>query len=97
MIQTLQEKEEIKQAKERELLAFKDSDPRILEDKSSSFNLRALNLSAGRMIDYYRDAAIRVTENILILQGYFRREMSATREAVSELFGINEDDLDEAV
>jgi hypothetical protein len=96
-MQTLHEKEETKQAKEQELLVFKDSDPQILEDKCSSFNLRALNLSAARMIGYYRDAAIRLTENILILQGYFRREMSVTREAVNDLFGIDEDDLDEAV
>jgi len=97
LIQTLQEKDQTKQAKERELLVFKDSDPQIFEDKSSSFNLRPLNLSAVCMVGYYRDAAIRVTENILILQDYFRREMSATRETVNDLFGINEDDLDEAV
>ena len=30
---TLQEREKAKQAKERELNAYKDSDPRILEEK----------------------------------------------------------------
>ena len=54
-----------------------------------------MNLVA--LITLYRDATTRLTDNIWILQGYFIQEMGATREAVNEMCGIDEDDLDKAI
>jgi len=46
-------------------------------------------------MNLYREAAIRVTDNIWTLQSYFVREMQLRRDDVNTEFDIDENVLDE--
>ena len=98
MINALQEREQTKQAKERELNAYKDSDPRILEEKGLIYHSQGLlKCVAARLVNLFRDAASRLTDNIWLLHSHFINEMHCPRDEVNAQFAINEDDLDEAI
>jgi hypothetical protein len=98
LIVALQEKEQTKQAKQRELDACMDSDPQILEDKGLKYCFQGLlKCVAACLVSIFRDAASRVTDNIWILRSHFINEMHYPRDEVNVQFSICEDDLDEAI
>jgi hypothetical protein len=50
-----------------------------------------------RLVNLYKEAANRVTDNIWILHGYFTRNLGANREDVNRHFDINEDELEDII
>ena len=44
----------------------------------------------------YQEAANRLANNILTLQGYFTRELLCSRDEINAQFEIDEDELDDA-
>ena len=93
----MEEKEGIKDAKQRELSAYQDSDPRILEEKGLFWFQRELNYLVARLVDLFKKAVNRVTDNIWVVQGYFIRECQANRDDINTQLGIDEDELDETI
>jgi hypothetical protein len=49
------------------------------------------------LIKLYKESAMRITDNIWILHGYFTHEMGASRQDVNEMCGIDENELDKEI
>ena len=49
------------------------------------------------LIKLYKESAMRITDNVWILHGYFTHEMGASRQDVNEMCGIDENELDKEI
>ena len=49
------------------------------------------------MVELYREAAERHTDNIWSLHGYLMREFAVSRDDLNAQFGIDEEDLDSRI
>jgi len=96
-LKLLDEKETAKVARQRELDAFKDRDPRVLERDGIYDLLRLLKLCPVQSLSLYKDAVERLTDNISNLRRYFTREMGVSLADFDAQFDLTEEFLDETL
>jgi len=50
-----------------------------------------------RLVNLYREAVNRVTDNIWLMYDFFTRELQVNRDDINNQFGIDESELDEMI
>jgi hypothetical protein len=56
-----------------------------------------ISLLLVRLIQLYKEASNRVTDNIWTLHSYFTRNFGANRDDLNNQFGIDEDELEDLI
>ena len=95
MLKILEEKEVAKAEGQRELESFKHKDPRLLEREGRSISQQNLTVLSARSLNLYKEASIRLVDNISNLQTYFVREMGINKADLEMQLGITEEILDD--
>jgi hypothetical protein len=95
-LECLRAKEDMKRSKEEELTRFKDSDPRVFEEKGL-FMFKMMSNYVVRLVQLYKEAANRVTDNIWSLHSYFTRRFGVNRDDLNNQFCVDEDELEDLI
>jgi len=95
LLKILEEKEVAKAEGQRELESFKHKDPRLLEREGRSISQQNLTVLSARSLNLYKEASIRLVDNISNLQTYFVREMGINKADLEMQLGITEEILDD--